>query len=142
LIFISRGGLKMLLCLLVGRYFPWLVGLTREDVRRLFPYFEKSVYAILRETGYLHIQATKPDTVGAALNDSPAGLAAYILEKFSTWTDPEFRKLEDGGLQRKFSMDDLLTNVMIYWVTGSIASSMRFYKENLTRESQTSPAAK
>ncbi|KAG8541567.1 hypothetical protein GDO81_028687 [Engystomops pustulosus] len=142
LLLMSNRGLRMLLCILLGRHLPWLVGLTREDVRRLFPYFEKSVYAVLRESGYLHIQATKPDTVGAALNDSPAGLAAYILEKFSTWTDPEFRKLEDGGLQRKFSMDDLLTNVMIYWVTGSIASSMRFYKENFTRDFETSPAAR
>ncbi|XP_069810812.1 epoxide hydrolase 1-like [Dendropsophus ebraccatus] len=142
MVFINLGGLHMLRCLLLGRHLPWLVGFTREDVRRFFPYFEKSVYARLRESGYLHIQATKPDTVGSALNDSPAGLAAYILEKFSTWTDPDYRNLEDGGLQRKFSMDDLLTNVMIYWVSGSVTSSMRFYKENLTRESQTSEAAR
>ncbi|MEE6520652.1 hypothetical protein FKM82_018565 [Ascaphus truei] len=68
---------------------------------------------------------------GCSLNDSPVGLAAYILEKFSTWTDEEFRDHEDGGLERKFSLDDLLTNVMIYWLTGSIVSSMRFYKENV-----------
>ncbi|XP_073527778.1 epoxide hydrolase 1-like isoform X2 [Phyllobates terribilis] len=137
---ITKGGLKMLLCLLLGRYLPWLVGFTREDVARVYPYIEKSGYAIMLESGYLHIQSTKPDTVGSALNDSPAGLAAYILEKFSTWTNPEYRKLEDGGLQRKYSMDDLLTNVMIYWVTGSITSSMRFYKENFTRDFQTSPS--
>ncbi|CAJ0968291.1 unnamed protein product [Ranitomeya imitator] len=58
----------------------------------------------------------------------------------STWTNQEFRNLEDGGLQRKYTMDDLLTNVMIYWVTGSITSSMRFYKENFTRDFQTSPS--
>ncbi|XP_055745618.1 epoxide hydrolase 1-like, partial [Salvelinus fontinalis] len=63
------------------------------------------------------------------LNDSPVGLAAYILEKFSTWTD--FNNREDGGLERKFTLDDLLTNIMIYWTTGSIVSSMRFYKESL-----------
>ncbi|XP_044140776.1 epoxide hydrolase 1-like [Bufo gargarizans] len=142
MVMLPKGGLKMLLYLLLGRHLPWLVGFTREDVRLVYPYFEKSVYALLRESGYLHIQATKPDTVGSALNDSPAGLGAYILEKFSTWTDPDFRKLEDGGLQRKYTMDDLLTNVMIYWTTGSITSSMRFYKENFTREFQTSPAAK
>ncbi|NP_001365361.1 epoxide hydrolase 1 isoform e [Homo sapiens] len=68
---------------------------------------------------------------GSALNDSPVGLAAYILEKFSTWTNTEFRYLEDGGLERKFSLDDLLTNVMLYWTTGTIISSQRFYKENL-----------
>ncbi|XP_075454918.1 epoxide hydrolase 1-like isoform X1 [Ascaphus truei] len=129
-----KGGLGMLTSLLLGRYVPWLVGLTREDVRRIYPYFEKNVYGILLESGYLHIQATKPDTVGCALNDSPVGLAAYILEKFSTWTDNKFRDLQDGGLERKYSLDDLLTNVMIYWLTGSITSSMRFYKENFPRD--------
>ncbi|XP_068088771.1 epoxide hydrolase 1-like [Hyperolius riggenbachi] len=131
-----KGGPRMLISLLLGRHLPWLVGLTREDVKRIFPYFEKSWYNWLRESGYFHIQATKPDTVGSALNDSPAGLAAYILEKFSTWTNPDYLALQDGGLDRKYSMDDLLTNVMIYWVTGSISSSMRFYKENLSGDPQ------
>lgn len=127
----SKRGFKVMLSLLIGPYLPFLVGLSREDVRRLFPFFEKNVWDILRETGYLHIQATKPDTAGCGVNDSPVGLAAYILEKFSTWTDLGNRDLEDGGLERKFSLDDLLTNIMIYWTTGSIVSSMRFYKENL-----------
>ncbi|XP_076190786.1 epoxide hydrolase 1 isoform X2 [Aptenodytes patagonicus] len=74
-----------------------------------------------------------PHKKGCGLNDSPVGLAAYILEKFSTWTDLEFRNLEDGGLERKFNLDDLLTNIMIYWVSGCIVSSMRFYKENLQK---------
>ncbi|XP_077351551.1 epoxide hydrolase 1 [Festucalex cinctus] len=129
--FMSRKGFKVMLSLLIGPYLPFLVGLSREDVRRLFPFFEKNVWNILRESGYLHIQATKPDTVGCGVNDSPAGLAAYILEKFSTATDIENICREDGGLERKFSLDDLLTNIMIYWTTGSIVSSMRFYKENL-----------
>uniref|UniRef100_A0A915Q4U7 Epoxide hydrolase n=1 Tax=Setaria digitata TaxID=48799 RepID=A0A915Q4U7_9BILA len=57
---------------------------------------------ILEETGYMHIQATKPDTVGAALSDSPIGLAAYILEKFSSGTNTTYRSLHDGGLTRQF----------------------------------------
>ncbi|CAG6017578.1 unnamed protein product [Menidia menidia] len=126
----SPRGFKVLLSLIIGPYLPFLVGLTREDVRRLFPFFEKNVYTILKESGYLHIQATKPDTVGCGVNDSPVGLAAYILEKFSSWTNMNNRDLMDGGLERKFSLDDLLTNVMIYWTTGSVVSSMRFYKEN------------
>lgn len=141
-VMLPPGGLGRLKSLLIGRYAPWLVGLTREDVRLLYPYMEKNVFRILRETGYFHIQATKPDTIGSALNDSPAGLAAYILEKFSTWTDNSFRDLEDGGLDRKYSLDDLLTNVMIYWITGSIASSMRFYKENFTRNYNRTPDTK
>lgn len=127
----SNRGFKVLLSLLIGPYLPFLVGLSREDVRRLFPFFEKNVFQMLRESGYLHIQATKPDTAGCGVNDSPVGLAAWILEKFSSWADLKNRDLEDGGLERKFSLDDLLTNVMIYWTTGSITSSMRFYKENL-----------
>ncbi|XP_071754097.1 epoxide hydrolase 1 [Centroberyx gerrardi] len=129
--FTSQRGFKVLLSLLISPYLPFLVGFTREDVHRLFPFLEKNVYEILRETGYFHIQATKPDTAGCGVNDSPVGLAAYILEKFSTWTDLKNKDLVDGGLERKFSLDDLLTNVMIYWTTGSIVSSMRFYKENL-----------
>ncbi|XP_054654609.1 epoxide hydrolase 1-like [Dunckerocampus dactyliophorus] len=128
--FTSRKGFKVMLSLLIGPYLPFLVGLSSEDVRRLFPFFEKNVWEILRESGYFHIQATKPDTAGCGVNDSPVGLAAYILEKFSTGTDLKNRDLADGGLERKYSLDDLLTNVMIYWTTGSIVSSMRFYKEN------------
>ncbi|XP_030626185.1 epoxide hydrolase 1 [Chanos chanos] len=129
--FVMAQGLGILLSLIIGRYLPFLVGFTREDVRRIFPFMERNVYEILRESGYMHIQATKPDTAGCGLNNSPVGLAAYILEKFSTWADFKNRDLEDGGLERKFSLDDLLTNVMIYWTTGTIIPSMRFYKENL-----------
>ncbi|XP_068423920.1 epoxide hydrolase 1 [Clinocottus analis] len=127
----SRKGFKVMWSVMIGSYLPFLVGFSREDVCRLFPFFEKNVWNILRETGYLHIQATKPDTAGCGLNDSPVGLAAYILEKFSSWTDLGNTNLVDGGLERKLSLDDVLTNVMIYWTTGSIVSSMRFYKENL-----------
>ncbi|XP_014862842.1 PREDICTED: epoxide hydrolase 1 isoform X2 [Poecilia mexicana] len=128
----SNRGFKVLLSIIIGPYLPFLVGLSQEDVRRLFPFFQKNVWEMLQESGYLHIQATKPDTAGRGLNDSPVSLAAYILEKFSTWTHMKNRDLEDGGLERKFSLDDLLTNVMIYWTTGSIISSMRFYKENFS----------
>ncbi|XP_075060567.1 epoxide hydrolase 1-like [Mixophyes fleayi] len=141
-VMLPTGGLGRLKSLIIGRFAPWLVGLTKEDVKQLYPYMEKNVYRLLLESGYMHIQATKPDTVGSALNDSPAGLAAYILEKFSTWTDNSFRDLEEGGLERKFSLDDLLTNVMIYWVTGSIASSMRLYKENFSRDFNRTPDTK
>lgn len=62
------------------------------------------------------------------MNDSPVGLAAYILEKFSTWTKNSNRHLPDGGLS-KYDIDELLDNVMVYWVTGSITTSMRLYAE-------------
>lgn len=63
------------------------------------------------------------------LRDSPVGLAAYILEKFTTWTNPEWKNLDDGGLTKKFTLDQLLDNVMIYWVTRSITTSQRLYAE-------------
>ncbi|XP_077076577.1 epoxide hydrolase 1 [Siphateles boraxobius] len=129
----AKPGFLMVLSILFGRRFPKLFGFTEHDVKRLFPCMEKLVVNAVKETGYMHIQSTKPDTAGRGLNDSPVGLAAYILEKFSTWTDPEFKKLEDGGLERKFSLDDLLTNVMIYWTSRCIISSMRFYKENFSK---------
>ncbi|KAG9282600.1 epoxide hydrolase 1 [Astyanax mexicanus] len=126
----AKPSLMVVLSMLLGRHFPKLFDFSEHDIKRLFPCVQKLVVDAVKETGYMHIQATKPDTAGRGLNDSPVGLAAYILEKFSTWTDPEFVKLEDGGLERKFTLDDLLTNVMIYWTSGSIISSMRFYKEN------------
>ncbi|XP_010880957.1 epoxide hydrolase 1 [Esox lucius] len=129
----SKSGLLMVLSLILGRRFPKLFGFDEHDVQRIYPVFQNLVVETVKESGYMHIQATKPDTVGRALNDSPVGLAAYILEKFSTWTDHDFRNLDDGGLTRKFSMDDLLTNVMIYWTSGCIISSMRFYKENFSK---------
>ncbi|MCI0546761.1 MAG: epoxide hydrolase [Candidatus Rokubacteria bacterium] len=69
------------------------------------------------ETGYQWIQGTKPQTLAFALTDSPVGLAAWIVEKFRTWSDC------GGEVERCFSKDVLLTNVMIYWVTGAIGSS-------------------
>jgi pimeloyl-ACP methyl ester carboxylesterase len=75
------------------------------------------------ETGYQWIQGTKPQTLAYGLNDSPAGLAAWIVEKFRTWTDC------NGDLESRISKDQLLTNIMIYWVTQTINSSTRLYYE-------------
>jgi microsomal epoxide hydrolase len=69
------------------------------------------------ETGYQWIQGTRPQTLAFGLTDSPAGLAAWIVEKFRAWSDC------DGDVERCFSKDVLLTNVMLYWVTGAINSS-------------------
>lgn len=66
------------------------------------------------------------------MTDSPIGLAAYILEKFSTGTDKAFRKLPNGGLD-KYKEDDLLDNVMIYYFTKSITSAMRLYSETFVK---------
>ena len=75
------------------------------------------------EGGYSHIQGTKPQTLAYGLNDSPAGLAAWIVEKYRTWSDCH------GDVEGRFTKDELLTTVMIYWVTQSITSSTRLYYE-------------
>jgi epoxide hydrolase len=73
--------------------------------------------------GYQEIQSTKPQTLGHALSDSPVGLASWIVEKWYGWAD------HDGDVEKVFTKDQLLTNVMIYWVTNSGASSARIYQE-------------
>jgi microsomal epoxide hydrolase len=73
--------------------------------------------------GYQQIQGTKPQTVGYLLEDSPAGLAGWIVEKFREWSDC------DGDPERSFSKDQLLTNVMVYWVTRTATSAARLYWE-------------
>lgn len=76
------------------------------------------------ENGYARIQATRPQTLGYALNDSPAGQAAWIVEKFRAWCDCR------GDPESVFTRDELLTNIMIYWVTETATSSARLYYEN------------
>jgi pimeloyl-ACP methyl ester carboxylesterase len=76
------------------------------------------------ERGYFQIQSTKPQTIGFALDDSPAGLAAWIVEKFRSWCDC------DGDVEKKFTKDDLLTNITLYWATKTATSSARIYYEN------------
>ena len=88
------------------------------------------------EGGYNHEQATKPQTLSFGLNDSPVGLAAWIIEKFQTWTDC------GGDLNRVLTHDELLTNVMIYWVTETIHSSTRLYYKSRERPLRLSPSSR
>jgi len=69
------------------------------------------------ETGYQWIQGTKPQTLAFGLSDSPAGLAAWIVEKFRTWTDC------GGNPENAVSRDEMLANISLYWFTGSIGAS-------------------
>lgn len=87
----------------------------------------------MQEGAYARIQATKPQTLAYGLNDSPVGLAAWIIEKFRTWSDCH------GEIERRFSKDELLTNIMIYWVTQTIHSSIRTYYENAHASSMLQP---
>jgi pimeloyl-ACP methyl ester carboxylesterase len=92
-----------------------------EEEKRLA---ERAARFAQEETGYQRIQGTKPQTLAYGLNDSPAGLAAWIVEKWRTWSDC------GGDIESRFTKDEILTNVTMYWVTGTINSSMRLYYES------------
>ncbi|SDM43981.1 epoxide hydrolase family protein [Allokutzneria albata] len=78
------------------------------------------------EDGYSVQQGTRPQTLGYALTDSPAGQCAWILEKFRAWTDC------DGDPERALTRDEMLDNITLYWLTGTAASSARLYWESIT----------
>ncbi|MBW8825167.1 MAG: epoxide hydrolase [Acidobacteria bacterium] len=86
-------------------------------------------------SGYQQIQGTKPQTIGYLLDDSPAGLAGWIVEKFREWSDC------DGDVGRSFTKDQLLTNVMVYWVTRTATSAARLYWETRQAGRDTLPQA-
>jgi pimeloyl-ACP methyl ester carboxylesterase len=75
------------------------------------------------EGAYGALQSTRPRTAAYGLNDSPVGLLAWILEKLRSWSDC------DGEVERRFSKDEILSHVTLYWLTGTIGSSMRLYAE-------------
>jgi pimeloyl-ACP methyl ester carboxylesterase len=79
------------------------------------------------DSGYSTQQKSRPQTVGYGLADSPAGQAAWIIEKFWAWTDC------DGHPENALSRDEMLDNVMLYWTTGSATSSARIYWESFGR---------
>jgi pimeloyl-ACP methyl ester carboxylesterase len=86
-------------------------------------WLEQRAQWLWEESGYSHIQETRPQTLAYGLNDSPVGLAGWIVEKFHAWSDCH------GEIERAFTKDELLTVVMIYWVTQTINSSIRLYYE-------------
>lgn len=94
----------------------------REQVARMREFQEEGL-------GYITIQSTRPQTLAYALTDSPVGQLAWIVEKFKEWTDP-MRELPDDAVNR----DQLLTNVSLYWFTGTAASASRFGAIDSERE--------
>ena len=83
--------------------------------------------------GYQEIQTTKPQTLGQGLSDSPLGLASWIIDKWHAWSD------HDGDLEKVYTKDELLTNIMFYWVTNSGTSSARLYYESRHVNGQLAP---
>jgi microsomal epoxide hydrolase len=78
-----------------------------------------------QEGAYAALQSTKPQTISYALNDSPVGLAGWIVEKFRSWSDC------DGNIETRYTKDELLTHIMIYWLTETTSSSARLYYEDV-----------
>ncbi|CAF0742843.1 unnamed protein product [Brachionus calyciflorus] len=128
---VSETGLKNLICLLFTPIFPSYF-LTDKEMRLNYSVrypLRNKIWTLWDEFGYFHLQSTRPDTIGHGLTDSPVGLMAFILEKYSFWS---FNKKEqisgrkDGGLNN-FDKNYLLTIITMYWMSNSITSSMRFY---------------
>jgi pimeloyl-ACP methyl ester carboxylesterase len=86
------------------------------------------------QSGYMQLQGTRPQTVGYGLTDSPVGQLAWIVEKFKEWTDPAGDLPEDA-----IDRDRLLTNVMLYWLTGAARSSANLYFERFHDPSMWAP---
>jgi len=92
-----------------------------EEERR---YKQAASVWMAQEGGYMSIQTTRPQTLAYGLSDSPAGLAGWLMEKFRNWSDCQ------GDLKQSFSEDELITHIMVYWVTNTIGSTAHLYYEN------------
>ncbi|MGH7961060.1 MAG: alpha/beta fold hydrolase, partial [Candidatus Binatia bacterium] len=86
-------------------------------------WFEKNAGFFAGEAGYFAVQTTKPQTITFALNDSPVGMCAWIVEKRRTWSDC------NGNVESRFTKDELVTTMMLYWLTQTYGTSARYYYE-------------
>ena len=111
---------------------PESTSLTHEE-REFFA--RRSTWNV-QEGGYSHVQSTKPDVLAPSLNDSPAGLAAWMVDKLRSWSDC------DGDVERRFSRDEILTTVSLYWFTRSMPSAIRLYWEGSKRPLKFEPGEK
>lgn len=98
-------------------------------------WIEASTAFFAQESGYLQMQGTRPQTLAYALTDSPVGLAGWIVEKLRAWSDC------GGDLESAISRDDALTNITVYWLTGTANSASRVYLEAM-RAGQFQPIAR
>lgn len=101
-------------------YAPWLESEMRADEQA---FLQRRAAWSEEHGGYAHVQRTDPQTLTVGLNDSPAGLAAWITRRFRDWSPPVPDILDPRRL------DHILSNLTLYWLTGSIASACRLYKE-------------
>jgi len=87
-------------------------------------YLDSNARFVAEGSAYQQVHRTRPQTLAVALMDSPAGMAAWIVDKFQAWADC------DGVIENVIPRDHLLDNISLYWLTGTIGSSMRFYFED------------
>jgi len=114
-------GIHINLMMAAGRDPSAFPNPTEEEQR----YLGELAHWTREETGYQWIQGTRPQTLAFGLTDSPTGLAAWIVEKFRSWSDC------GGVIENAISRDELLTNLSIYWFTETITSSTRLYRERM-----------
>lgn len=115
---------------------------SREEREQLTAPDEVAFFARLDAWGsdngaYGHVQATRPDTLATALNDSPAGLLGWLVEKYVEWSDTPVG--DPGAVERRLSRDRLLTEATIYWITQSIGTSFRPYHEGADKPAPMPP---
>ncbi|MGC1301600.1 MAG: alpha/beta hydrolase, partial [Caulobacteraceae bacterium] len=116
----------------VGAHLNYIPGSYRPPLDAAAPtvteeeqaFLDRSASWAALEGAYAFLQGTKPQTLAYALTDSPAGLAAWIVEKFRAWSDC------GGEVEQVFSLDALLTDISLHWFSESIDASLRLYKEN------------
>jgi len=124
----------------VGLHLNLLVAVPPRDLTDPFEvikdheksWLARSAEHVQQGSGYYHIQRTRCQTLSYALTDSPVGWCAWVTEKFHNWTDCEREGVRDP--RNAVSWDDMLTNISLYWYTGTIASSIRLYKEQALAE--------
>ncbi len=116
----SKNIIGLHLNYITDSYRPYTTETIHEETRHYLDYLKKWNDD---EAAYALIQSTKPLSLSYGLNDSPVGLCAWIIEKFHAWTD------NDGHIENCITKDELLANVTLYWLTQTIHSSIRFYRE-------------
>ena len=125
------GDWGVLVTGLLGRRYPQrtvgihrLVGGIPRPVAKPGESDEERQTRLAEGSGYGHIQSTRPQTLAYGLTDSPVGLAGWIVEKWQAWSDC------GGDIESRFTKDELLTTISLYWLTETIHSSIRIYYEN------------
>ncbi|XP_063893486.1 juvenile hormone epoxide hydrolase [Helicoverpa armigera] len=99
---------------------------------RMYPILDV-VLGLVEESGYLHMQATKPDTIGIALSDSPMGLFAWLMQSLSGGTRRAYKTRVDGGLSLLYAPETLIDDVMMYWTENKFTTAVRVYAESINK---------